>query len=53
MALSSVSVVTNSLLIRRFKPNKKNYLSVIALIIMILVFVFLFIEFALASARMN
>jgi P-type Cu+ transporter len=53
MALSSVSVVTNSLLIRRFKPNKKNYLSVIALVIMILVFVFLFIEFALASARMN
>ncbi|MFA5829750.1 MAG: heavy metal translocating P-type ATPase [Candidatus Gracilibacteria bacterium] len=51
MALSSVSVVTNSLLLRYFKPNRRNYLSKIAPVIMILFFSFLFWEFAKFSSR--
>lgn len=46
MALSSVSVVSNSLLLRRYQPNKKNYLSIFAPFIMIAAFTFIFIEFA-------
>lgn len=38
MALSSVSVVSNSLLLKRFQPGKKNYLSMIAPFIMTGVF---------------
>ncbi len=52
MALSSVSVVTNSLLLRSFRPGKKNYLSWAAIGIMILVFTLLFFEFAKVSSRM-
>lgn len=44
MALSSVSVVSNSLLLRKFRPGKKNYLSVLAPILMTLIFLFLFFE---------
>jgi Cu+-exporting ATPase len=46
MALSSFSVVTNSLLLRSFRPNKTNCLSMLAPIIMIIVFSLLFLEFA-------
>ena len=46
MALSSVSVVSNSLLLRRFNPQKRNYLSLIAPIIMGATFLSLFIIFA-------
>ena len=53
MAFSSVSVVTNSLLLKRFKPGKKNYLSTIAPIIMVVVFTFGFFEFARLSSGME
>jgi len=53
MALSSISVVTNSLLLRGYKPGKKNYLSALAPVIMILLFSFVFFEFARLSVRMN
>lgn len=53
MAFSSVSVVTNSLLLKRFKPGKKNYLSTIAPIIMVTVFTFGFFEFARLSSGME
>jgi Cu+-exporting ATPase len=52
MALSSVSVVTNSLLLKYFRPGKHNYLSMIAPWIMMAVFTFMFWQFALLSSRM-
>ena len=52
MALSSVSVVSNSLLLRRYKPGKKNYLSMFAPVIMMVAFTLLFIEFARFSSTM-
>ncbi|MDO8529208.1 MAG: heavy metal translocating P-type ATPase [bacterium] len=53
MALSSISVVSNSLLLRLFKPNKRNYISLIAPIIMMLVFTLGFFEFAKFSSGME
>lgn len=53
MALSSISVVTNSLLLRGYKPGKRNILSTIAPVIMILLFSFIFFEFARFSSRMS
>ncbi len=53
MAFSSISVVGNSLLLRYFKPNKRNYLSLIAPVIMVLVFTFGFFEFAKLSSGME
>ena len=52
MALSSVSVVSNSLLLRRYQPGKKNYLSMFAPIAMMVAFTILFIEFARFSTTM-
>ncbi|MBU3979446.1 HAD-IC family P-type ATPase, partial [Patescibacteria group bacterium] len=52
MALSSVSVVSNSLLLRYYKPGKKNYISDIAPYIMIILFSFIFFEFARFSSDM-
>ena len=49
MALSSVSVVTNSLLIKYFSPKKINYISLIAPFAMVAIFTFIFIEFARLS----
>ena len=46
MALSSVSVVTNSLTLRYFKPGKRNWLSTIAPIIMAIIFSSIFFGFA-------
>ncbi|MDO8626132.1 MAG: heavy metal translocating P-type ATPase [Candidatus Magasanikbacteria bacterium] len=46
MALSSVSVVTNSLTLRWFKPGKRNWVSLAAPVIMTLFFSALFWEFA-------
>lgn len=46
MALSSVSVVANSLTLRYFKPGKRNWLSTIAPIIMAIVFGSIFFGFA-------
>jgi len=53
MAMSSVSVVTNSLLLRYFAPGKKNLLSIVAPIIMILIFTLLFWQFAVLSSGMQ
>ncbi len=53
MALSSVSVVSNSLLLRRFKPGKRNYISEFAPIAMMILFTLLFIEFARFSSGMG
>lgn len=53
MAMSSISVVGNALLLRGFRPNKKNYFSLLAPIIMVLVFTFGFFEFAKLSTGME
>ncbi len=50
MALSSISVVSNSLLLKRFKHGKKNYVSAVAPVIMVALFTLLFIEFAKLSS---
>lgn len=50
MALSSVSVVSNSLLLRLYQPNKRNYLSAVAPLLMILLFSFIFLQFARFSS---
>jgi Cu+-exporting ATPase len=52
MALSSVSVVSNSLLLRGFKPGRKNYASLIAPWVMIVVFTLIFLEFARFQPKM-
>ncbi|MEK7482386.1 MAG: heavy metal translocating P-type ATPase [Patescibacteria group bacterium] len=49
MALSSVSVVSNSLFLRGFKPNKRNWLSMAAPFVMALLFTSLFFLFARLS----
>lgn len=46
MAFSSVSVVLNSLLLKGFHPQKKNYLSDFAPVLMTAVFTLIFIGFA-------
>ncbi len=53
MAMSSISVVGNSLLLRLFKPGKKNYISMIAPVIMVIVFTFGFVLFAKLSSGMQ
>ena len=50
MAFSSISVVSNSLLLRYFHPQKRNYISLIAPVIMSLIFLSLFIIFAKLSS---
>lgn len=52
MALSSISVVSNSLLIRYFRPGKINYLSLAAPIVMVILFSLLFLQFARLSSGM-
>jgi P-type Cu+ transporter len=52
MALSSVSVVTNSLTLKYFKPGRINWPSVLAPAVMVLIFTFAFIEFARISSAM-
>jgi Cu+-exporting ATPase len=52
MALSSVSVVSNSLLLRYFRPGKRNWISWVAPIAMSAVFTFVFIEFGRLSSVM-
>lgn len=51
MALSSVSVVSNSLLLKFFRPGKRNYLSLAAPVLMVILFSFLFLQFARFSSR--
>jgi Cu+-exporting ATPase len=53
MALSSVSVVSNSLLLRLFRPGQRNYFSLVAPIIMVIFFGFLFFQFAKFSSGMG
>lgn len=52
MALSSVSVVGNSLLLRYYKPGRKNYISAAAPVVMIILFSLIFFEFARFSSDM-
>ncbi|MEK7607153.1 MAG: heavy metal translocating P-type ATPase [Patescibacteria group bacterium] len=49
MALSSVSVITNSLLLKGFHPHRRNYLSEFAPVVMFVLFGALFIGFARVS----
>jgi Cu+-exporting ATPase len=49
MALSSVSVVSNSLFLRGFKPNKRNWLSIVAPFAMAILFTLIFFLFARLS----
>ncbi len=53
MALSSISVVGNSLLLKLFKPGKRNYISIVAPLVMMAVFTFGFFEFAKFSSGME
>lgn len=53
MAFSSISVVSNSLLLKYFRPNKRNYLSMIAPFILAILFTFMFIEFGRISSSMG
>ncbi|MHB8895974.1 MAG: heavy metal translocating P-type ATPase [Candidatus Geothermincolia bacterium] len=52
MVLSSISVVSNSLLLRRFRPGKTNWVSKIAPVVMIVAFALLFVWFAKISSGM-
>ena len=52
MALSSISVVGNSLLLRLFKPGKRNYVSDIAIAAMMILFTVMFFQFARFSSSM-
>lgn len=49
MALSSISVVANSLLLKYFRPNKKNYVSLLAPVLLIIFFTAIFLQFARLS----
>ena len=53
MALSSVSVVISSLLLKGYKPNRKNIISNSAVVIMIIAFLFIFVEFTKFTTVMN
>jgi len=53
MALSSISVVSNSLLLRGFKPHKKNWVSMVAPLVMAIAFSLVFFEFAKLSSNMT
>lgn len=51
MALSSISVVTNSLMLKYFRPGKRNYISLIAPFVMTTVFILMFIQFGRWSSN--
>ena len=53
MAMSSISVVGNSLLLRLFRPGKRNWISLIAPWVMVAVFALGFIQFARFSSNME
>lgn len=53
MALSSVSVVTNSLTLKFYKPGKFNWISRFAPYVMVGLFLGIFIEFAQFSSQMG
>ncbi len=49
MAFSSISVVSNSLLLKNFRPRKRNWFSTVAPVIMVLFFTFIFLQFGRLS----
>ncbi len=49
MAFSSISVVTNSLLLKNFRPRKINWFSIFAPFVMVLIFTFIFLQFGRLS----
>ncbi|MFA6423772.1 MAG: heavy metal translocating P-type ATPase [Candidatus Magasanikbacteria bacterium] len=49
MAFSSISVVSNSLLLKNFRPGKRNWISMMAPIIMVIIFTFIFLQFGRLS----
>ncbi len=53
MAMSSISVVGNSLLLRYFRPGKRNYFSLVAPILLVIIFSFGFLQFAKFSSAMD
>lgn len=53
MALSSVSVVGNALLLKLFRPGKRNYISLLAPVVLVVLFTWLFVGFAQFSSRME
>ncbi len=53
MALSSVSVVANALLLKRFRPRKLNLLSSVAPVLMGVAFLALFAQFSQLSASLG
>lgn len=53
MALSSISVVVNSLLLRTFRPGKHNWIGIAAPAVMVVLFLLLFVGFARLSAQMG
>lgn len=53
MAFSSISVVSNSLLLKNFRPGKRNWISMIAPIVMVLIFTFIFLQFGKLSSGMS
>lgn len=53
MALSSISVVANSLTLRTYRPGKRNWLSIAAPIVMAIAFTLLFLGFARLSTQMD
>ncbi len=52
MAFSSISVVTNSLLLKYFRPRRRNYISLAAPVVMVIIFSLIFLEFARVSSQM-
>jgi Cu+-exporting ATPase len=53
MALSSISVVSNSLLLRYFRPGRRNYISLVAPAVMTIAFTLAFFQFAKFSSGME
>ncbi len=53
MALSSISVVVNSLLLRTFRPGKRNWIGIAAPAVMVAIFTLLFVEFARLSTQIS
>jgi Cu+-exporting ATPase len=53
MALSSVSVVTNSLTLRYFRAGKRNWVSTLVPVAIAILFIFAFIEFAKFSSSLS
>lgn len=53
MAFSSISVVTNSLLLKNFRPRKRNWFSILAPFVMVLIFTLIFLQFGKLSSGMN